>query len=141
MRPVYETEESLAGELAVAKRIEEFTNTNLHKASRFHSFDFWGFRHNLPVSLVEIKCRTHAADAYPTLIISREKISRLLEIEQFIGVPAFLFVSFAGDLRWMPVCDIPDLPQVFAGRRDREDDRDREPCYDIPVGKFWRIRP
>jgi hypothetical protein len=137
--PKYETEQSLRGESAVAKLIEERRDVSLEKLNPVYRLDYAAFRNGEVTSFLEIKCRTFERDKYETTLINAHKIMSANDITQAFRRPAFLVVSWTD---WTGFISFENLSQYrigMGGRTDRGDPKDWDICCFIPVSEFKEL--
>ena len=145
MRPTYETKEDFANEAAVAKKLEDAWGVSTVALKPFYNLDRAIFADGKMVGILEIKCRNYSfktLDGWGGLIISASKI---IEAHQWHAVQRMTFVMALGlfdgvfamavdtNQEW-PVFDVK-----MAGRNDRGDAHDVEPCCLIPMDRFTAI--
>lgn len=116
----------------------------------------WGFRRSSKLSsydgelteltnfgprahaLIEVKCRTTKQLDHGMLIVTKKKIDSGIKIATARGLEYILAVRWMDVIAWLRIDR--DLAKAFiiefAGRTDRNDPKDREPCYMIPVHGF-----
>lgn len=137
MRPTYETDADIAKEAEVAKVAAEKWNCEMFKLAKFGQFDFAAIRSGQIKAFVEIRCRSNRSDAYPTMIVSANKVIAAWQTEMATGIPAFFVV------RWTDQIGFINLAQRFAvtigGRVDRGDKADIEAVCHIPIDQFQMI--
>ena len=90
------------------------------------------------ISIAEVKDRPSWKKSYGTVMLGASKVKQLVEYNEN-GLPSYFIARLEGhvcyyrmakrtlrfDLRW-------------GGRSDRDDDRDKEPCYMIPLAYFYK---
>lgn len=88
---------------------------------------------------LEIKCRTNAIDAYPSYMVSLEKVRGMFDLARFTAIPTRLVV------RWEDCLGYLNFPCPYeirmGGRKDRGDWQDVEPMAHFDVRSFdvlWR---
>ena len=139
-RKMYETEEHLKNERAVANIIERSWKCKLKKLSYKLMVDFAICQNDVIKGWVEVKCRKISYSTSPDYMISMHKINFARQLSRETGLPFFLVVQFND---WL--CYWKDegekLPLMWGGvsKKYMRDDQDREPCYYIPIGYFSRI--
>ena len=84
---------------------------------------------------LEIKCRTNTRDAYPTYMVSLEKIRAMFDLARFTALPARLVVRWEDALGYLTL-PTSDYEIKMGGRRDRDDWQDIEPMAHFHVGSF-----
>jgi len=104
-------------------------------------------------SFLEIKCRSHDYGRYPTLMVSYDKLHRLhtfcnsfahhdfhfAALERAVFPTVLLCVLFNRDLYFTEASEETAKKNFrvhFGGRTDRDDERDLEKLYHIPIELF-----
>lgn len=146
-RPQYETNAQRSREWACACRFAHAFNYSFHKLggqySRLDGLCLPKQRGQQPVWL-EVKCRTHAFAAYPTLLLSAAKWREGVEMAASTGALFVLCVEFT-DGDYVYVHDAGDFAAGhvwldYGGRTNQTRDAgDIEPVVHIAVRKFSRI--
>lgn len=139
MRPIYETEADKARELGVVEYLQRKGYKFLYTETvPFAPFDGYMTRPDgTTFALVEIKNRRNASDAYPTYMISANKVRAMLETAKEYQLHALLFVRFTDGVF---VTRLEDNEQTGeGGRYDRNDSRDIEECVYIPMERFKEL--
>lgn len=141
-RRIYETAEDRQREDWVMGKLARANGWRYKRAAKLSSYDGemcsftnFGIR---PMALVEVKCRTSKKYDHPTLICARKKIDSGVKLAEGREVEYILAV------RWMDVISYlritSESAKTFevtrAGRKDRNDKADMEPCYMIPMAGF-----
>lgn len=161
-RPLYETKSHLHEQETIRRYIEDKSGRRLLGPLK-PSFrcDYLGTKQTLDgrtiiTSYIEIKCRTHEKERYPTLILSYDKLrflhllSRHFQSDDMDGygmvhplVPRVLLcVRFANSsiqLADLSESKCKNYPLRWGGRHDREDSRDMEKVIHIPIEDFKPI--
>jgi hypothetical protein len=134
-RPIYHRDED--AELAVGEAIAEWVGAEMIKTDEFCCFDFLALRGGQLVGILEVKCRNNPIYEYPSLMLSKQKVDRILQASELLRVPALLAVSFLGQIAVMDLSGFKDLgPARYGERTDRGDKMDRELVYDLPIDRF-----
>lgn len=145
MRPTYETKEDFANEAAVAAAVERAWGVTTTALKPFYGLDRAVFTDGKMTGILEIKCRNYSykkIDGWGGLIISASKIlaasqwhrSLRMTFALALGLPDGVFAMWVNpDDEW-PVFEI-----ALAGRTDRGDAHDIEPCCLIPMARFTAI--
>lgn len=135
-RPLYETENDLAAERAVATDLEKLWDVTLHKLEIEDRIDFRAERSGSLVGWIEVKCRDVHRTTYPTLILSREKVIAGDQLRRRTGMPFLIVVKWNDGLfvHRFALSDITD--SGMGGRVDRGDPQDIEKVIHFPVEGF-----
>lgn len=133
-RPKYETAEDLENESRFVRYIEQ-RGTRVVKlnAMQYH-IDFAIANGNYLKAFVEYKRRQVESTAYPDIILALSKYLKLIELSKLMWT-AF-YVEFNDKLMYYKIDAADQLQIKMAGRRDRGDSLDVEPCVHIPAGSF-----
>ena len=139
MRPIYETEEDKLKELGVVEYLQrkgyKFLYTETVPLAPFDGYMARPDGANF--ALVEIKNRRNASDAYPTYMISANKVRIMRETAKQHGLKALLFVRFTDGVFLTELRDGEQTGE--GGRYDRNDSRDVEECVFIPMERFKQL--
>lgn len=144
-RPIYETGFDLTNERDFAADLESYWQMKLQKLPIKYHVDFAAMRADDIAALIEIKCRqgdrVNQSDMY---FIAVDKLMNGIRLAEFMGVPFLLVIrcDIEGEFQdWF--CDVieayPDMLFKIAGRSDRDDPDDVEPCAFIPTRFMKRI--
>ena len=139
VRPVYEKQSDIENELAVARAVSSSWNCDVYKLPAMERADFAIEVKGEYVGLMEIKCRNYSYDQLDRmggLIISKKKIDSIFDLAGEHGVFVILAVNLAGVIYSMSSRFLPEFEVTRAGRRDRNDPKDIEECYLIPMSCF-----
>lgn len=143
MKQRYETRGDLDKEEVVLKIFCLNMNCTHKKIKEIDQYSpdasFW--RAGERVAIGEVKVRTCTMDAYTTYMISKGKVDHL--IMRWHPIPIFLIVKWKGDgIHWVRLSDnnTCNWRVMDGGRKDRDDEKDIEPCYHIPIGEFTRLK-
>jgi hypothetical protein len=132
-RPRYETADDLTRERFVADQLMKVGGLRLQKLPVHYLVDFFH-----PRRIVEVKCRQHAHDAYPTLMLSLAKWQAGIYLAHLMH-PQTVFVVAAGFTDGIWTCSVahkalPDYDIKMGGRtKQTRDGADIEPVVHIPV--------
>lgn len=139
MRPTYETQNDLSREAAVISWICEKWKCRAGKLPKKYSLDYVLTHHGEVKAFAEIKCRTNACNAYPTYMLSLQKVIAAKELTRSTGKPSVLIVRWADAIGYTLLDR--DYKMRVGGRTDRSDWQDVEPVVDISIQDFsmWRI--
>lgn len=132
----YESAGDLANQRKVADMLEKKWGCKLVKTPRFYQFDYTVTQDTAVKAFCEIKVRQAH---YDELILSLHKWKSGVEMSIHTGLPFLLVVSTPKGLFWRDIKPGP-LAVVIAGRKDRGDDQDIEPCVLIPMSSFKQIK-
>lgn len=142
MRPRYETKADLDREAATLKIFCLNMNCTYKKVREIDDYSpdatFW--RDKKRVAVGEVKVRNCNHDTYKTLIISKAKIDSVFE--RWTPLPFVLIIHWNDGIYWVAVTEVSKQHWKIkmAGREDRDDPKDMEPCYDIPIEEFTRLK-
>lgn len=149
MRPRYESDQDLSNEERVIREISEYAECDYEKGGKWDHFDFRvrSIRNPLNVTLSEVKVRTNDRGAYPTYMISAQKIIGLVEQARREGAWAVLVVKWSdtgpmGINLYDPGKGNTELLNSqfcgleFGGRLDRNDPKDVELVFHFKVDRF-----
>lgn len=140
-RPTYETSSDVKHECEVALKVATDWGIQVVKLKPKYPCD-WAFVWNGEVTgYMEIKCRTHVYGAYPTYLISAEKIRYALTVWREFEIPVVLVVAWTDFIGYIKVRPPWNYKIRVAGRTDREDEQDVEPCFFIPCADFKEVEP
>jgi len=160
MRTLYETESDTCKQECVRRIIEgAFNRLLLGPLKLSWRADYFGTKFNyrqerIITSLIEIKCRTHDIQTFETLIVSFDKIRRLHQISACFAAKdrvngilknlhpnVILVVAFGLGVYYTianeDVCKSFEIK--WGGRIDRDDSKDMEKLYHVPINVFKRI--
>lgn len=146
MRPFYETDEDRAGEARVAETLCEIFKCVPYKLKPSIKLDYALVRDNKIVALMEVKCRKYTKESVESmggLILSADKFKTGMEWAKTYNVPFVIAVKFLDCIRYgIFHKDISPIFQlVLAGRNDRNDDCDTEPCVMIILSNLSKEIP
>lgn len=138
-RPIYETDADREREDEVLRALlymkDEYYYTKAEKLSCY-DFRMYGSDDQNLIALGEIKIRGNHSFKYPDYMISKAKVLECLAEAEALGVDFGLFVRFTDGLFCTKVKPDCPYPTKMAGRYDRQDAKDREPCIFIPRTDF-----
>ena len=144
-RPIYETRENIASERLVAEAVGRSWNCEVLKLPRLWPADYCCVRGRSVEAFLEIKVRSYSFETLRAMggyMIDVRKITALQSLAAVTGRKAFLTVSLAGQIFYMPVVPSTQPTQVvMGGRKDRSDDADIEPCAIFDMNLFRPINP
>lgn len=145
MRPTYETAAHRAGEAAVAAKLAEAWGVEVAPLKPFYGIDRAIFADGKMRGVLEIKCRTYPSAQlaqWGGLILSAHKV---MAASQWHAVQRMTFVLGLGlpdgvfAMAITPEDPWPVFEVMLAGRTDRGDSQDVEPCCLIPMDRFVKI--
>lgn len=132
--PLHQIASDLKNEEHVAAVLGVAWDCELHRFGVLAPIDFYATRHGRMTGVVEIKCRSHASDAYSTVFLNVRKWLALGLAQTGIGVPAIFAVEFTDSLRFIPWSDVDASQVSIAGCARRvKSDADIEPIIGVPV--------
>ena len=138
-RPIYETQENLSNEDRVAQTIARWSGVEIIKLGPKYSFDRALIQKGEITGFMEIKCRTNPSTQYPDYLISAHKMFHALLWKDLLGMNVFLAVQWTDRLGYHEIDPKNDYPCRLAGRTDRDDTQDLEPCLFIPIAWFKTV--
>jgi len=144
MRPTYESDVDRNNEKAVADRICAAWKCTHMKMKPYYAIDYALVQDKRVVSLMEVKCRNYAADrieGFGGLILSAHKMSAARMWRDLYDMPFVLAVGLTDGLyTWVskPSEEWPRFRLEVAGRHDRGDWQDVEPCCLISMKMFTK---
>tara|TARA_R100001530_G_scaffold30009_3_gene23571 strand:- start:665 stop:1087 length:423 start_codon:yes stop_codon:yes gene_type:complete len=140
MRPTYEKKSDLINEAGVATLFGEKFGVTMLKTSVHNSYDYSALVGDVTQGLVEIKCRTNKHDKYRDYLISKQKVDTVIREAENFGVKMWLVVRFTDGVYYRSISEV-DMPlkTETGGRKDRNDARDIEPVYLIPIRTFRKL--
>jgi len=137
---VYETEEDHQQKLEVADYLERPWNCLFKDMGRLSPVDFVVNRHERPSAVVEVKCRPHPLERYPTAWCNDRKYDWLLSWSAGLRVPGFFVLKFTDGVFWINVKDIPPDTRMGGCRKLVKSTTDIEPVHDIPLDLLHRVK-
>lgn len=142
MRPLYETQEDLSSEAAVAEHLAKIWKCEMSKLPIRYHLDFVAQRGKNAVAFCEVKVRNYSMDQIGKMggyMLSLGKWSSAKQMCEASGLP-FILVVKATDGIWFALIDSfkPDSV-IVNGRTDRSDWQDIEPCVLIKQSRFKRV--
>lgn len=142
MSPLFETEEDVENEYEVISKLKENAfrgATRSKKLPMSYNLDFMLMNDaGEALAFIEIKTRTNASTAYPTIILSMNKFLKAREIYNNTGVPCFLVVNYTDTLKAIDLSEKPAKIEL-AGRYDRGRKADNEPIVHYNCGDLMTI--
>lgn len=138
-RPIYENGESMRNEEQVAEKVCAKWGCSYQKLPRRMQLDY-AMHHDKKVkAFLEVKCRTKNIEDYPRYFIALTKVLEAKRIAEATGLPCFLAVRSANGQIHMIRLDTEPFTVEIAGRFDRNDPEDVEPCCFFDVKLFKEI--
>jgi hypothetical protein len=134
VRPLYENEQTLKAEKAVAEQLEKKWRCKLYKLPISYRADYLAIR-DKPVAVIEIKCRGRK---YPKMFLSLHKFLEAQALAEKLSVPFLLVYGFPEGVWWGNVTQYP-LEIEVGGRTDRGDWQDTEPMQLFDLAGFKRL--
>jgi hypothetical protein len=143
-RPLYETDQDRQLEADVGKTLSVLWGCSLIRMKRACVIDYAIKRSGEIVAVMEIKCRTYTYEKLHSmggLILSAHKMQSAkawrdthnVAFVLALGLPDGVYTfSIKTEDEW------PFFPLIIAGRHDRGDAQDIEPCVVIPMERFVR---
>lgn len=138
-RPIYETTANLTKEGQVAQKICSWAGVTMKKLSPKYPFDRAIIHAGEITGFLEIKVRTNRSDLYPDYLISAAKLFHAMNWKRQTGISCFLAVQWLDLLGYHEIDPDKNYDCRLAGRVDRGDEQDLEPCFFVPVGWFKRV--
>lgn len=138
-RPLYETEETKAKEQRLGELVGAKWKCELQKVSIKYHLDCLAMRGDIPMAWVELRCRNNDMLEYPTYMISLAKVQGAKRLEEDTGLPAFLVVEWADQVRYVNLAQV-DWTLGFGGMKEMRDWQDREPVCYIPIELFQEFK-
>lgn len=138
-RRLYENETNRKNEQAAKLRLEASWSVMLRKLPIKYGAEWVAFRDDQAVAVIEYKNRPHESTRFPTYLLSAHKWMAMRSLADTIGVPAVLVVEFIDGMQHYTL-EAGTAKASWAGRRDRDDADDLEPCMMIPMHLFGSIR-
>jgi hypothetical protein len=136
-RPVYERESDRTNEEAVAKQLADHLECDYQASDKLACFDYtFQWRKGSAKLVAEIKCRSQVYDPF---ILSKAKWDKLVKFLRH-GTLVLLAYAVPDRIYYQVYHSDPQYPVHTAGRTDRNDPHDREPCIHIPLGEFESIK-
>jgi hypothetical protein len=135
VRPAYETDGDRRAEARVASVLAERWGARARKLPTYYPVD-WLLSRNDPdrSAWVEIKRRYVSSVTYPYVILSLHKCLAMKDLAWGTAAPAFAVFGFDDAIMYVEASgiDVSVGNLIIAGRTDRQDCQDQEPCAKIP---------
>lgn len=142
-RPTYESIGDLMLEETVAEHLAKVWNGTMQKMEKFYPVDYALMQNGEVAFWVEIKCRNYSSTELAKMggyMLSVKKLSEIRKLLDTTGIPTDLVVKLTDGIYAARLLGIgPRLKVVIAGRRDRGDPADLEPCAMLPMGHFKKV--
>ena len=139
--PAYETKANLLDEEhAISSWLSRHPKLTYAKTPKFYPFDFYTMKDGVAQSFVEVKVRRADVSKYGSLIVSLQKLAAIGQYTDLTGIPSIILLHDENGLHsWRLTPGYLSVQR--AGRTDRGDPNDMEPCVHIPFKAFHFIRP
>lgn len=141
-RPIYETETDRQNERAIKAFLEDRWGCRADKLKISCEIDYSLTKGNKIVGVMEIKCRNYnykTLDGWGGLILSANKWQAAKRWKETHNIAFFLVLGLIDGIFVLKIKSNevwPSLDLITAGRRDRNDPQDIEPCVLIPMNLF-----
>jgi hypothetical protein len=145
VRPLYETGADRENERQIIERVAATWGLDFAKMKISNVIDYALLDNKRIVAVAEVKCRNYSSEQITRmggLILSAGKVSAAKDWVGAFNVSFVLLVGLTDGLFYMSVSDPNGWPEFsieMAGRRDRGDWQDIEPCCVIPMELFTRF--
>jgi hypothetical protein len=145
IRPIYETAADRQNERLIKTFFEDRWGCEADKLKISCEVDYSLTKDGKIVGVMEIKCRTYnykTLDGWGGLILSANKWQAAKRWKETHGIAFFLALGLLDGIFLLRIKaneEWPALRLITAGRRDRNDPQDIEPCVLIPMGLFKRM--
>lgn len=145
MRPLYETESDRVVEREVISKLAEAWGLGYAKMKMSSVIDFALLDGKKVVAVAEVKARNYSSadiERFGGLILSTGKVLAAKDWVSALWVPFILAIKLTDGIFYLVIedeWDWPDMVIELAGRRDRGDLQDIEPCCLIPMELFKRL--
>lgn len=137
---IFQTADDRASEEAVADVLARAWKCEIRHFADLSPLDWYGIRHNRIVGVLELKCRSHPIDKFPTVFLSVRKWLALQFASLGLAVPGIFVVQFADVLRWIPVADVDARAVRLAGGVRRiKSASDTEPLIEVPIAQLRAV--
>jgi hypothetical protein len=139
--PIFQNEDDRRAEREVGELVAQAFGCRLGSFGRLTLIDWYAERNGRLVGLLELKARSHATTAYPTVFLNVRKWMALWLGAFGLGVPSLFVVRFTDDVRWIALSDIDARSARVAGcKRTVKSETDVEPVIEVPVGAMKPLR-
>lgn len=141
-RPFYETDESMAQELAVMEKVCHAWRCNAAKLPIKYHLDYALHRDKDIIAWLEIRVREYSFEKLEELggyMLSLSKWDAAMTLNTVTKRPFVLVVKATDATRAAVFEDMPVLSPSISGRGKPRDWQDTEPCVFIPISEFKRV--
>lgn len=141
MRPEYEKLEDRQNQGIVAAEISQSWDMELWPLPKYAVCDFMIITPQMEFALGELKSRQGNFGHYPDLIVSQQKLDKVIAAAEALKLPFFLFVQWVDCIVYRRISRVDMLGFAVGrrGRADRGDAADIEMVYQIPTPSFQPI--
>jgi hypothetical protein len=148
-RPIYETEETKAVELAMVAEIGRRWGCEVVKLPRAYRLDYGALRDKRLLAWLELKRRYRNLTDHDRVFLSLQKVMAAQELNAVSSLPCFLIVQFDDGFFYANILNCGRDARIlnggrvieFRGRTDRGDWQDQEAVIAIPLRDFREIKP
>jgi hypothetical protein len=144
-RPFYETESDIMNAASVAEQISSVWGCEFVKMKRACVVDYALKRDDKFVAVMEVKCRNYSSDEIARmggLILSAHKVQAAKTWKDTHRIAFVLAIGLTDGIFVMSIKSGDEWPffdLTMAGRYDRGDPQDVEPCVLIPMNCFRKL--
>jgi hypothetical protein len=138
-RPIYETEETKAVELAMVAEIGRRWGCEVVKLPRAYRLDYGALRDKRLLAWLELKRRYRNLTDHDRVFLSLQKVTGARELNAVSALPCFLIIQFNDGFFYANILKGGRVIE-FRGRTDRGDWQDQEAVIAIPHGDFREIK-
>ena len=141
MPPVYEKEQDRVNEQRVAEVILGVAKgvDRAKKLSFTYHVDYALCNGDTIMAWLEVKCRDVPFGAYPDIILSLHKWHHGLMLEEWSKAPFYVAFRFNDGIYLARASKCEGISYRCAGRTDRGNEKDHEPCVAIPLSNFKSV--
>ncbi len=139
VRPIYETDASVAEETIIRNRLGELWNCEFVKMPHSYRLDFAGLRDKSVIAWVEIKRRYRGLRDHSTVFLSLQKVMAARALHDATQLPCLFVCQFDDCLAYVDILTLNPVVEC-RGRDDRDDWQDKEAVFVIPTAAFRLIR-
>lgn len=129
----FESDRDRDHEREVAATLQAAWGCVLHSFGGFSAVDWYAVKDGRLVGVLELKCRTHASTAYPTVYLSLRKWLSLTLAAVATGTPAYFVARFTDGIYWVRVSEVDARRVRITGHAHPRARMDVEPLIDVPV--------
>lgn len=124
-------------EIEVASMIGDRWRCDVRPFPRFSPIDWFAARGDSMEALIELKCRSHTANHYPTVFLGASKWMALAHGALAFGCRGIFVVRFTDGVWWIDIDRIDTLRnRVCGGVRPTRPTQDILPAVEIPIGSL-----